>query len=62
MTNEVNQDNTQPEQSGSGSGKYLIGLFVICAAAFISYQVFFCSTCYGITEKYNPNAAKTAPQ
>jgi hypothetical protein len=54
--------NKDKEQSGSGSSKYLIGLFVLCAAAFLSYQVFFCSTCYGITEKYNPNATKTAPQ
>jgi hypothetical protein len=62
MTNDVNKGNTPPKENEGGSGKYVIGLLILCAAAFLSYQVFFCPTCYGITEKYAPDAAKTAPQ
>lgn len=62
MTNDGNKDNTAPKESEGGSGKYVIGLLVVCAAAFISYQVYFCSTCYGITQKYAPDATKAAPQ
>ena len=61
MSGDVNEGGESGKKSG-GFEKYFIGLVVVCLAMGIAYQAFFCSTCYGITQKYAPPAAKTSPQ
>ena len=61
MSGDVNEQNKAEQKSG-GFEKYLIALVIVCLAAGIAYQMFFCSTCYGLTQKYVPAAARTAPQ
>jgi hypothetical protein len=61
VTDDVNETNATEKKSG-GYEKYVIALVVILLAAGAAYQAFFCSTCYGITQKFVPAEQRTTPQ
>jgi hypothetical protein len=63
MANDGNGANAPAKKSGAkGFDKIVIGIVVLGVAAALTYQVFFCSTCYGITQKYAPPAVRTNTQ
>jgi hypothetical protein len=60
MMNDANEGNAPTKKSGGiGFDKLVIGIVILCVAAGVIYQVFFCSTCYGITERFRPATEKT---
>jgi hypothetical protein len=55
VTNDVNEGNSATKISGTrGFEKVVIVIIIIGFAAGLIYQVFFCSTCYGITQRFVP--------
>jgi hypothetical protein len=57
MTHDVNKT-TSPKKK-SGVDKLVIAIMILGFASLGIYQVFFCPTCYGITERFLPATEKT---
>jgi len=57
MTHDVNKT-TSPKKK-SGGNKLVIAIMILGFAGLGICQVFFCPTCYGITERFLPAAGKT---
>jgi hypothetical protein len=57
MTHDANKT-TQPKKK-SGADKLVIAIMILGFATLVTYQIFFCPTCYGITERFMPATEKT---
>jgi hypothetical protein len=63
VTHDVNEGNSPANKTGAGGfEKFVIGIVILGIVAGLIYQVFFCSTCYGLTQRFVPTTEKTDPK